>query len=170
MLIIKDPVWYLENQNTPDKIYSNIIFLLVALYYKRKNNQKLSILFLLLFFGSSLFHLRTSNKTLLIDRITMVLVFSYFFNLFYNKISFMTFSIIGILTVLYWYKTENLFYYFTFQALGLLLFLIYFPMKLRNKLLLLFIYIFFTYIQLIDKGKYHSLKHIALAILSLFIV
>ena len=43
-------------------------------------------------------------------------------------------------------------------------------MKLRNKLLLLFIYIFFTYIQLIDKGKYHSLKHIALAILSLFIV
>jgi len=170
MLIIKDPVWYLENQDTPDKIYSNIIFLLLALYYKRKNNQKLSILFLLLFFGSFLFHCRTSNETLFIDRITMVLVFSYFFNLFYNKISFTTYSLIGILTVLYWYKTENLFYFFTFQALGLVLFLTHFPMKLTNKLLLVSLYTIFTYIQIIDKGKYHSVKHFALGILSLFIV
>lgn len=176
MLIIKDPDWYLENQNTPDKIWSNFIFILLAIYYmgltpfKRKNNYKLSLLFLLLFFGSFLFHYKTSKETLLIDRITMVLIFSYFFNLFYNKISYLTYVILGILTVLYWYKTENLIYFFSFQAFGLLLFLANYPMKFINKLLLILLYTVFTYIQIIDKGKYHSIKHFALGLLSLFIV
>jgi hypothetical protein len=168
MYIIKDPDWYLKDQSKPDKIYSNLIFLAVSIYLYNKN-QQLSLLFFLLFLGSSLFHIKTNRKTLAIDRITMVLVFSYFFHMFYNKIPFMAYSIIGLLSVLYWFLTENLLFFFLYQLGGLLLFLFSYPMDIVKKLIIITLYIGITYSQLLEKGKYHSLKHIALAILSVYL-
>ncbi len=170
MFVIKDPEWYLQNQNTKDKIYSNIIFVLLAIYYYQKQNRELSFLFLLLAIGSTTFHVKTNKYTLLFDRITMILVFSYFFNIFYNKISFVNYSIVGIMTVIYWFYTDNLLFYFLFQLFGLILFLIYFKMNSMLKLGVIISYVLITYSQIIEKGKYHSLKHIFLGLLSLLIV
>ncbi len=170
MFVIKDPDWYLHNQNTKDKIYSNIIFVLLAIYYYKKQYKELSFLFLLLAIGSTIFHVKTNKYTLFFDRITMLLIFSYFFNIFYNKISFVTYSIIGIITVIYWLYTENLLFYFLFQLFGLILFLVYFKMNLMVKLGVVISYVLITYSQIIEKGKYHSLKHIFLGLLSLLIV
>jgi hypothetical protein len=167
MVYIKDPDWYLKNQSTPDKIWTNGIFFALGLYHFYKGNTLLGILFILLGAGSTAFHLSTSNETLLLDRIAMVFVFSYFFNLFYTKIPILGFSAIGLLTVLYWYNTEELLYYFLFQLLGLLLFMFYFPMNPYYKLATAAAYIGITYIQMLQQGKYHSLKHIGLGLLTL---
>ncbi len=169
MVLVKDPDWYLKNQNTPDKIYSNAIFFALGIYHWKNNNQLLGTLFIFLGIGSTLFHVSTSKETLFIDRLAMILVFSYFFNMFYPNISFTNYSLIGILTIAYWYKTEELVYYFLFQLVGLVLFLLYFPMNLYYKLIITISYITITYSQLIEKGKYHSLKHISLGLLSLLI-
>jgi hypothetical protein len=167
MAIIKDPDWYLTNQSTPDKIYSNAIFFALGLYNYYNKRPLLGILFILLGFGSTLFHVHTNNETLLIDRITMVLVFSYFFNLFYPQISILNYSLVGLLTVLTWYMTEELAFFFLFQAAGLGLFLIYYPMDIKYKLAIIAAYSGITYSQIIDKGEYHSLKHLGLGALSL---
>ena len=169
-LVIKDPDWYLLKQTDRDKFFSNIVFLYLVVYCYIKKKYKLAFLFFLLFMGSSSFHYKPSRKTLLFDRITMVLVFSYFFQIFYTRIPFYIYSAIGISTVFYWYFTENLFYYFLYQALGLLLFLALFPMPLLTKILFLLSYITITYSQLLEKGKYHSIKHILLAFLSIFLI
>lgn len=174
--VIKDPIWYLKNQNEKNKIYSNSIFLLLAMYYFfRKNNNNLASLFLLLFIGSTTFHYKTNKYTLFFDRITMILVFSYFFHLFYDKISFFNYSILGIITVIYWLYTENLLLFFLYQLAGLLLFLVYYPMDFLKKLILIISYILISYIlitysQVLEKGKYHSLKHLALGSLSLILI
>jgi hypothetical protein len=167
MAIIKDPDWYLSNQNTPDKIYTNAIFFALGIYHLCNKKQLLGVLFILLGVASTLFHIRTSNETLLIDRIAMVLVFSYFFNLFYPNINILNYSLVGLLTVLYWYKTEELVFFFLFQLVGLVLFLIYYPMDIKYKLAVVTAYVGITYSQIIDKGKYHSLKHLGLGGLSL---
>jgi hypothetical protein len=169
MVFIKDPDWYLTNQNTPDKIYSNAIFLAIGLYHFYNKNELLGSLFIFLAIGSTAFHINTNKETLFIDRLAMILVFSYFFNLFYPKISIVNYSLIGILTIVFWYNTEELLYYFLFQLVGLLLFLFYYPMNLYYKLLIIISYVGITYSQLIEQGKYHSLKHIALGLLSLIL-
>jgi hypothetical protein len=169
MVFIKDPDWYLSNQNTSDKIYSNLIFLVIGLYYIYMNNLLLGFLFIFLAIGSTTFHTRTNRETLLFDRFTMVLVFSYFFHLFYPNVSMGTFALFGIMTLLIWYKTEELFYYFLFQMIGLLLFLFYYPMNMYQKLIITVMYILISYSQLLERGKYHSLKHIGLAGLALTI-
>lgn len=169
MVLVKDPDWYLTNQNTPDKIYSNAIFFALGIYHWKNNNQLLGVLFIFLAIGSTLFHVSTSKQTLFIDRLAMILVFSYFFNIFYPSISTINYSLIGILTILYWYKTEELIYYFVFQGIGLVLFLFYFPMNLYYKLVIIGGYVAITFSQLIEKGKYHSLKHMALGLLSLIL-
>lgn len=169
MVFIKDPDWYLTNQNTEDKIYSNAIFLAIGIYHWQNNNQLLGCLFIFLFIGSTWFHVSTNKQTLFIDRIAMIFIFSYFFNLFYPKISISNYSLIGILTIGFWYKTEELLYYFLFQGLGLILFLFHYPINLYYKLLIIISYISITYSQLIKQGKYHSLKHIALGLLSLIV-
>ncbi len=167
MVLIKDPDWYLTNQSTPDKIYTNGIFFALGLYHFYRGNQLLGILFILLGAGSSAFHVSTSNETLLLDRIAMIFVFSYFFNLFYPKIPFIAYSAVGLLAVTYWYNTEELLYYFLFQLLGLLLFMFYFPMNPYYKLAVAAAYIGITYIQMLERGKYHSAKHIGLGLLTL---
>jgi hypothetical protein len=167
MAIIKDPDWYLQNQNTPDKIYTNTVFFALGLYHFYRGNALLGALFSLLGVGSSAFHLYTSKETLLFDRFAMILVFSYFFHLFYPKIDLLTYGLIGTLTILYWYKTEELLFYFLFQLLGLLLFVFHFPMDGLYKLMIMAAYIGITYLQMIDQGRYHSLKHIGLAALTL---
>lgn len=169
MVIIKDPDWYLLNQNKPDKIYSNLIFLFISIYYFFNKNLLLGSLFIFLALASTTFHISTNRETLLLDRIAMIFIFSYFFNLFYPSISFFIFSILGILTVMIWYKTEELFFFFLFQLVGILLFLFYYRMNIYYKLIIIISYISITYSQLLKKGKYHSLKHIALGILSLFL-
>ena len=85
--LIKDPDWYLYNQDTPFKIYSNLFFLFVAIYFYNKNIH-LFIGFLLLFVFSSLFHIYTNKTTLFLDRFAMIFVFSAFYVLFYNNINF----------------------------------------------------------------------------------
>jgi hypothetical protein len=169
MIFIKDPDWYLTNQNTPDKIYSNAIFLAIGLYHFYKKNELLGSLFIFLALSSGVFHIKTNKETLFIDRLAMILVFSYFFNLFYPKISIVNYSLIGIFTIVFWYKTEDLLFYFLFQLLGLVLFLFYYPMNLYYKLVIIISYIGITFSQLIEQGKYHSLKHIALGLLSLIL-
>ena len=167
MVIIKDPDWYLKNQNEPDKIYTNAIFFALGIYHFNKKNQVLGILFIFLGIGSSAFHLNTNKETLLLDRITMIFVFSYFFNLFYPNISIVNYSILGISTVLYWYYNEELLFYFIFQMCGLLLFLFNFPMDIFYKIAIIAAYISITYMQILEEGRYHSLKHIGLGLLSL---
>ncbi len=167
MPLVKDPDWYLYNQNTPDKIYTNGIFFALGLYHFYRGNPLLGTLFILLGSGSTAFHVSTSNETLLLDRLAMILVFSYFFNLFYPKIGILTFAAVGALTVLYWYKTEELLFYFLFQLAGLLLFMFYYPMNPYYKLGIMAAYILITYIQMLDEGKYHSAKHIGLGLLTL---
>jgi hypothetical protein len=169
MIFIKDPDWYLTNQNTPDKIYSNAIFLAIGLYHFYNKNELLGSLFIFLALSSTAFHINTNKETLFIDRLAMILVFSYFFNLFYPKISIVNYSLIGILTIVFWYKTEDLLFYFLFQLLGLVLFLFYYPMNLYYKLVIIISYVGITFSQLIEQGKYHSLKHIALGLLSLIL-
>ena len=170
MVLIKDPEWYYTNQSTSDKIYSNIIFIILAIYHYYRKNYILSLLCTLLFLGSSLFHLYTNKTTLLLDRLAMILIFSKLFNIFYPKISFYTFSIIGIATLAIWYKMEELLPYFLFQLIGLLLFILYYPMDIYYKLIISIMYILITYSQMITNGKYHSLKHLGLGLLTLFIV
>jgi nucleoside recognition membrane protein YjiH len=167
---LKDPEWYYSNQNTKAKILSNLIFLGISIYYTYKERYDLSIVFLFLFCGSTLFHLKPSRTTLFIDRLAMVLVFSKFFNLFYPQISFTTFSIIGIITTIIWYKTEELLWYFLYQLVGILLFLVNYPMNFMYKAIISTLYILITYSQMIEKGKYHALKHLGLGALSLLIV
>jgi hypothetical protein len=168
MYIIKDPSWYLENQKTPNKVYSNLIFLFISLYIFYKD-KLLSGLFFLLFLGSSLFHINSNKITLTIDRITMVLVFSYFFHLFYKEISFQTYIVIGLFSIYYWFIKDNLLPYFLYQLFGLVLFFIYTPIDLVKKIIIIIMYIFITYSQLFKRGKYHSLKHIGLGLLSLLV-
>jgi hypothetical protein len=103
MAFIKDPDWYLMNQSTPDKIYTNAVFFALALYHLLHDNVLLGSLFALLGIGSAAFHISTSKETLLLDRLAMILVFSYFFNLFYPSVSFLTYSLIGAASVLLWY-------------------------------------------------------------------
>ncbi len=167
MAIIKDPEWYLTNQDVPNKIYTNAIFFALGIYNYNIKNRLLGLLFILLGIASTAFHLHANTTTLLIDRITMVFVFSYFFNIFYPKISIVNYSLIGILTALYWYKTEDLIFFFLFQLGGLLLFLMYYPMNVIYKLGIIGAYVGLTYTQMIDRGKYHSLKHFGLGALSL---
>ncbi len=168
MVIIGDPDWYLQNQNTPDKIYTNAIFALVGIYYYPQD-PLLGTLFLFLSIASTTFHIFTSRETLFLDRFSMVLIFSYFFNLFYPSISFSTFSILGILTVGYWYRTHELVYYFLFQLVGLVLFLLFYPLSFIRKLVITISYILLTYSQMLEKGKYHSLKQVGLGLLPFFI-
>ena len=170
MVFIKDPEWYYTNQSNRDKIYSNIIFLILGIYHYYRKNYIFGLLFTLLFLGSTSFHVNTNKNTLLLDRLAMILIFSKLFNIFYPEISFSTFSIIGIATLAIWYKTEELLPYFLFQLLGLLLFILYYPMNLYYKLIISITYVLITYSQVIKSGKYHSLKHLGLALLSLFIV
>jgi hypothetical protein len=169
MVFVKDPEWYLTNQNTPDKIYSNLIFLVIGLYYIYNNNLMLGISFISLFVGSTTFHIWTRKETLFLDRLTMILVFSFFFNLFYPAISPQIFILLGLLTIAIWYKTEELLYYFIYQLFGLILFISYYPMNLYKKLVICIFYIGVSYSQLLEQGKYHYLKHLGLGLLSLFI-
>lgn len=169
MVFIKDPNWYLNDQNTNDKIYSNGIFLAIGIHHWKNNNQLLGLFFIFLFIGSTLFHISTSKQTLFIDRMAMILVFSYFFNQFYPRISIGNYGLIGFLTIALWYKTDELLYYFLFQGIGLILFLFYYPINPHYKFLIIISYISITYSQLIKQGKYHSLKHIALGLLSLIL-
>ena len=82
MVLIKDPEWYYKDQNNLDKIYSNIIFIILGIYHYYRKNYILSFLFTLLFLGSSTFHLYTNKTTLLLDRLAMILIFSKLFNSF----------------------------------------------------------------------------------------
>lgn len=167
MVLMKDPDWYLTGQNTPDKIYTNVVFFALGIYHYLNGNLLLAALFILLGIGSTAFHISTSRETLLLDRIAMILVFSYFFHLFYPRISFQTYSLVGAATVFLWYGTEELAPYFLFQALGLFLYLRYFPMRLTYKLAIIAAYIGITYLQMLEEGRFHSLKHVGLAALSL---
>jgi hypothetical protein len=170
MAIIKDPEWYYTNQNTTSKILSNLIFLAISMYYIYRERYDISILFFFLFVGSTTFHIKPNKATLLIDRLAMVLLFAKFFNLFYPGISFTTFGIIGIITVLIWYKSEELFWYFLYQLVGILLFLVHYPMNFVHKAIITILYILITYSQMLEKGRYHALKHLGLGALPMIIV
>jgi len=170
MLIVKDPEWYLTNQDKPDKILTNIIFLLVAAYAWSRGKRLLAFLFMVLFAASTLFHIRANKETLMIDRIAMVLVFSYFFHMFYPRISFSTYAIIGILLVYYWYCTENVLPFFTYQGVGLLLFLLLHPMNIVTKLSITGLYALFLYVNMLGQGKYHSIKHISASLLAFVLI
>jgi hypothetical protein len=167
---LKDPEWYYSNQNTKAKILSNLVFLGISIYYFYKEKYELSILFFFMFCGSTAFHINPSKDTLFIDRLAMVLLFAKFFNLFYPEISFKTFGIVGIITTIIWYKTEELLWYFLYQLLGILLFLVHYPMNFMYKGIISTLYILITYSQMLEKGKYHALKHLGLGALSLLIV
>jgi hypothetical protein len=170
MVLIKDPEWYYINQNTKAKILSNLVFLAISIYYTYKERYELSIVFFSLFCGSTLFHIKPSRETLLIDRLAMVLVFSKFFNIFYPEVSFSTFGIIGIITTIVWYKTGELLWYFLYQLVGILLFLVQYPMNFMYKVIISTLYILITYSQMLEKGKYHALKHLGLGLLPMIIV
>jgi hypothetical protein len=170
MLIIKDPDWYLSNQDEPDKVATNVIFLLVAAYAWSRNRPGLAYLFILLFIGSTLFHVNTNRETLGIDRITMILVFSYFFHMFYPSIPYSVYVLIGLYTVYHWYTTENLMPFFTYQGILALVFLFLYPMNIITKLAIIVAYTLLTYIQVLQEGKYHSIKHISLSLLAMFII
>jgi hypothetical protein len=170
MTIIKDPEWYYNNQNTTAKILSNLIFFAISIYYAYNQKYDFSILFFFLFCGSTLFHIKPNKDKLLIDRLAMVLLFAKFFNLFYPQISFIQFATMGIITVILWYKTEELLLYFLYQLLGILLFLVHYPMNFMYKVIIAILYILITYSQMLEKGKYHALKHLGLAILPMLIV
>ena len=165
--LYKDPEWYLFNQNTPFKIYSNIIFLFVAIYFYNKNLH-LFIGFLLLFVFSSLFHIYTNKTTLLLDRFAMIFVFSAFYVLFYNKLNFMTYLLIGSITLVIWYLTDILTFFFLFQFIGLIL-LLQSKLKIKKKITFILLYVLITYSQLYEKGKYHGLKHILLPLLAIYL-
>lgn len=169
-IILKDPEWYYTNQNTRSKILSNLIFLCISIYYLYRKRYDISIVFFLLFCGSTLFHMKPNRTTLLIDRLAMVLVFAKFFNLFYPQISFSKFGIIGIITVLVWYKTEELLPYFLYQLVGIILFLVQYPMDFVHKAIISTLYILITYSQMLERGKYHSLKHLGLGALPILIL
>jgi hypothetical protein len=170
MTIIKDPEWYYNNQNTTAKILSNLVFFAISIYFTYKQKYDFSILFFFLFCGSTLFHIKPNRSTLLIDRLAMVLIFAKFFNLFYPQISFIQFATMGIITVVLWYKSEELLLYFLYQLLGILLFLVHYPMNFIYKVIIATLYILITYSQMLEKGRYHALKHLGLGALSLFIV
>jgi hypothetical protein len=170
MVYVADPEWYFTNQGTPMKFYSNAVFLLLAAYYLLwKNDFPLSILFSFLFLCSSLFHWYPNRETLFVDRMSMILLFSYYFHLFYPYVPFTYYGIAGILTVVIWYFTEELLYYFLYQTIGIILYFIYYPMKMEYKLAFIAAYVGITYSQLLNRGEYHGLKHILLGLLSLFI-
>jgi hypothetical protein len=165
--LIKDPDWYLYNQDTPFKIYSNLFFLFVAIYFYNKNIH-LFIGFLLLFVFSSLFHIYTNKTTLFLDRFAMIFVFSAFYVLFYNNINFSTYLFLGTISLLIWYFTDILTFYFLFQLFGLLL-LLQSKIKLIHKIIFIVLYVLITYSQLYEKGKLHGYKHILLPILGIYI-
>lgn len=169
-IIIKDPEWYYTNQNTTSKILSNLIFLGISIYYLYRERYDISIVFFLLFCGSTLFHMKPNRNTLLIDRLAMILVFAKFFNLFYPGISFSTFSTIGIITVLIWYKSEELIPYFLYQLVGIILFLVQYPMNFVHKAIISTLYVSITYSQMLEQGKYHALKHLGLGLLPILII
>ncbi len=169
MTVIKDPEWYYTNQNTISKILSNLIFLAISIYYAYKQRYDIAIVFFLLFCGSTLFHIKPNKNTLLIDRLAMVLVFAKFFNLFYPEISFIQFATMGIITVILWYKTEELLLYFLYQLLGILLFLVNYPMNIIHKVIIATLYTLITYSQMLERGRYHALKHIGLGALPIII-
>jgi hypothetical protein len=168
MVLISDPTWYLQNQNTPFKLYSNAVFLVVALAL-RVTQPVLAAAFFALFVGSSAFHWRTSKETLALDRLTMVLVFSAFFHIFEPRIPMWLFVLTGWATVLIWYRTGELAYFFAFQALGGVLFLTSYGMEIQYKLLVLAVYVVVTASQLWREGALHAWKHILLAGLALLL-
>ena len=170
MAIIKDPEWYYTNQDTTAKILSNLIFLAISIHYAYKERYDIAIVFFFLFCGSTIFHIKPNRTTLLIDRLAMVLVFSKLFNLFYPEISFIQFATMGIITVLLWYKTEDLLLYFLYQLVGIILFLVHYPMNRITKVIIATLYTLITYSQMLEKGRYHALKHLGLGGVSMVIV
>jgi hypothetical protein len=170
MAVIVDPEWYYLEQNTLSKILTNLIFLVISLYNIYNKRYDFAILFFFLFCGSTLFHIKSNKETLFIDRLAMVLVFAKFFNLFYPTISFLQFSIIGLISIIIWYKTDELLYYFLYQLVGILLFLLKYNMNVKSKVVISTLYILITYSQILEKGRYHSLKHLGLGALSFLIL
>lgn len=163
---VADPPWYLEKQDTPDKVWSNVIFLAVAAYAWWRGLRVLALWFVLLFVGSTWFHVQTSRETLAIDRVTMMNIFAYFFRQFWPVLPWLGYAVMGWLTVGFWYVTTNLLPYFVYQGVLAAVFVWRYRWPWWKKLGLTAMYVILTAMQLWNEGQLHSLKHVTLALLA----
>lgn len=150
-------------------VITNLPFAFVGIYglmVVRNSNERqvkqicftLFTAFVLLTFGSSFYHESPDNRTLVLDRIPMVIIFMSFFALIIydrigNKIGYKTFiflNVIGIITVLYWYLSERtgngdlrwygMVQFFPIIAIPLILFLYKSPFNHSKEVIPIFIF------------------------------
>ena len=172
--ILSDPSWYLcaSSQKTPWNITTNAVFLVLSYYYWRiRPIPVLSVGLFLLFLGSSLFHIHPKKWTLFLDRLAMIIVFSKVYETFHPAYSWGTYFVVGLATLVYWDLTDEILYYYLYQALGVLLFLLYYiGVSAGTKWGIALMTVAVQLSQLIRKGQYHGWKHILLGGILLIII
>ena len=94
-------------------IFSNLAIVLPAIYLisKEKKLSFLSINILLLAITSAYYHVEPSHKTIFLDMIFVVSVNTVIFSYFVNKQIGMLVYVLGILSVFYWKKYDDIRFY-----------------------------------------------------------
>ena len=94
-------------------VFSNIAILLPAFYLiiKEKKISFLSINLILLALASGYYHINPSDETILLDMIFVISIYTIILSYFIDTYQSILVYIVGILSVLYWYKSKNIFIY-----------------------------------------------------------
>lgn len=165
------------DKNKYTDILTNLPILISGLYISSSKNIKLKILgyhVILLSLASSYYHLNPNNKTIFLDLLSISLISSlliiYLLKIEDNNIRFIIYFI-GIISVLYWNYSGNLFpYSLLWLTSTFLLLYVYYDTKYKWKsLIIISLIILIRIVEIYDKKIYnltnnilsgHSLKHI----------
>lgn len=162
MFKILEPEWYYQQSQGSANILTNLIYLLPAEIANQKGHSRLSNALVLLTLSSSFYHTNPSRYTILVDRLSMLLVLSLLYKYLYKKIQLSIYISLGLTALIRWWVTDDISWWLTFQILGgalLINFLLTF--KIINEAIIpITIYLIGVLTQLINSKYTHPLKHI----------
>jgi hypothetical protein len=168
MIIYRDPNWLYDEENMPKKIIVDSVLLILVAHHYYKGEYELAIPFLLIFLVSTLFHL-DKKKEVLLDRLVMVFIFAHFFHTFYHKIPFAVFVAIGLVSIVYWYVTDDRILYILYQLAGLGLFVGFYDLDTKYKIPITIVSLSILFGEVMERGWFHAPKHLGALGLGLFL-
>lgn len=155
-------------------VFSNVMFFIAGLYQFYYANYILSILSICVGFGSTYYHWTPNMYTLYWDRLPMVVYMAYIINIT-TKLDFGYMLLIGIYSLEYHVKTNNLTLYASYQLSIIILFSLFTGLGMHISVLF---YISAKICEDNDKAIFigtnkiisgHSIKHILAGLAMLFI-